>query len=719
MTRFYKAAANIVFCLNLLVLFLLFFRERLVFPAWVQSLGRMHPLLLHLPIGMLVLLSLLLLFRRYFDGAALRLLVLFALYVTAIMAALTALMGLVLSGEGGYSEGLLRGHLFTGIGVTLLTWVLLLLAVHAPQKLKVFHGMVVLTLVCLIVTGHLGASLTHGENFVWAPLQSRGSVAVVTDSTSLYEAAVYPVFERKCTNCHNEKKAKGDLVMTSVDKLLEGGEHGRVWKAGDPHESLLLKRIHLPEEHDDHMPPAGKPQLTTEEIRLLHLWIAGGADTHTAWTKFNPQDSLRLLAQAAIQRTRTATHQGPRYTFAHAPQKTLHDLNTPFLTVVPFAGNEPALKADFFLRQAFDKARLHNLTAIKEQLVILNLANMPVTDQDCAILREFTNLEKLILNNTAISGKDLSFLKSLNKLKSLSLAGTAVTAQAIRGIATLPALKEVFTWNTAITVQEIDALHKDFPGIMWNTGFVPDEKEVLQLTPPLLVNENTILEAGEAIELKNNLPGAMIRYTLDGSEPDSTSSPVYKDPISIDGFVNLKARTCKEHWRSSRVMRQYIFKKGYAPTTAALLTQPPKEYGGEGITTIINNKKGTADNHRDIAWIGYRKEPLIGEFYFKEPPPLKAINISYALNIDGYLMPPALVELWAGTDAKNAKRIQQIKPAQPSGIEPPRIEVITVPIQQAGYHYYKIVLSPVPKLPAWHRGKGDLGWVFVDEVFFN
>jgi hypothetical protein len=23
------------------------------------------------------------------------------------------------------------------------------------------------------------------------------------------------------------------------------------------------------------------------------------------------------------------------------------------------------------------------------------------------------------------------------------------------------------------------------------------------------------------------------------------------------------------------------------------------------------------------------------------------------------------------------------------------------------------------KLPPWHRGKGDKGWIFVDEVFLN
>ena len=42
-------------------------------------------------------------------------------------------------------------------------------------------------------------------------------------------------------------------------------------------------------------------------------------------------------------------------------------------------------------------------------------------------------------------------------------------------------------------------------------------------------------------------PGAQVRYTVDGSEPNS-NSPVYNGPITIDGTVTLKARTCQADW---------------------------------------------------------------------------------------------------------------------------------------------------------------------------
>ena len=46
-------------------------------------------------------------------------------------------------------------------------------------------------------------------------------------------------------------------------------------------EALLLARIHLPLDDDDHMPPDGKLQLSSEEKMILQLWINTGAGFNT------------------------------------------------------------------------------------------------------------------------------------------------------------------------------------------------------------------------------------------------------------------------------------------------------------------------------------------------------------------------------------------------------------------------------------------------------
>ena len=68
------------------------------------------------------------------------------------------------------------------------------------------------------------------------------------------------------------------------------------------------------------------------------------------------------------------------YPFAAASPTTIQKINSAFCAVFPLSQNSPALQADFFVREKFDKKKLEELLKVKEQLVVLNLGNMPVND---------------------------------------------------------------------------------------------------------------------------------------------------------------------------------------------------------------------------------------------------------------------------------------------------------------------------------------------------
>ena len=162
---------------------------------------------------------------------------------------------------------------------------------------------------------------------------------------------------------------------------------------------------------------------------------------------------------------------------------------------------------------------------------------MPVTDADMKTINQFTNLEKLVLNNSLITNNALSEIKKLKNLRSLSLAGTKIDKNAAQSFSQLDSLKEVFIWNTNISATEADELQKQNKKIRFDRGYIPDENEILTLTPPIVKNEEFILTANEKIELKHQIAGVTIRYTTDGTDPDSTTSPIYNGPISADGFT--------------------------------------------------------------------------------------------------------------------------------------------------------------------------------------
>lgn len=718
MKKFDQLTLNAVFAGQVLLLFLLVFERFIHLPPGLQVVGRMHPLLLHLPIGLWVLLGAVQLFigREVWQSAAP--LPALILNLTALTATATALMGIFLSREEGYEGDLLVWHQWTGATVSFLTYGLLLIRRSERLTRQFFPPVLGAGLVLVVLTGHFGAGLTHGRDFLWAPL--RPAPAPVTEATPLFDAAVAPILEQRCTGCHNERKAKGGLIMTSAEALLKGGKNGALWTGGAPDSSLLMKRLLLPPDHEEHMPPTGKPQLTDAEIQLLHAWIADGADRQRPLGDYPSQDTLRQLAERLLG-ARLQQNAGPVYDFPPAPAATIQRLNSPFRAVTPVASGSPALQAVLFVREAYQSSSLTDLLEVKNQLVSLNLSNLPISDKDLATIAKFRELRNLVLNGTSVTGTGLSDLQACTQLQSLALAGTNLDTSRFPDLTQFSSLQKLYLWDTPFSSAQIKELAHRYPHIEFSTGYVPDKAEWLPLGPPQVLNEKQVLNEGENITLRHTLPGTVVRYTLDGSDPDSLSSPVYEHPISISSsYTLLKAKAYRDHWLSSPVAVFSFFRLGYQPRQLTLQHSPDPQYQGNGPPTLSDGVKGVVENFRSPAWLGFREQPLVALADFGDAPPqVSQITLSYARKIDSYIMPPLSVEVWAGQQEGKLQLLKRIRPEQPSGYLPNQIAGLAMDIPVSAFRYYRIVAEPVPRLPAWHSGKGDKGWLFVDEILFN
>ena len=721
MKLFQRILSNLSFFIIVMLLFLLFFQNKVSLPPSIQVIGRMHPVLLHLPIGLLIISFIVWLGRKNIEAGSFQKMFILVLHVTAFTASLTAVMGFFLSREGGYDESILLKHKVLGVITAVLSYSLLLIFRSAPEKKFLFGSTIITSLIVMIVGSHFGSNLTHGEGFVWQPIRGEEELQEekITDSSTLFAAAVRPILKSRCFSCHNERKAKGELIMTTEENILKGGKNGPIWKSGDALNSYIIQNINLPEEDKKHMPPKGKAQLSQDEIDLLFLWIQSGADMKRTIQEFEDDDTLKILASKFMNLPKAGEER--KYSFPPAAVSLVQKLSSPFCSVFPLSQNSPALQADFFVREKFERKKLDDLLKVKEQLVILNLGNMPVEDADMKTINQFTNLEKLILNNSSITNNGLAEIKKLKNLRSLSLAGTKVDKDVVQSLSQLDSLKEVFIWNTNISASLAELLQKQNKKIVFNRGYVPDANEILTLTPPSVKNEEFVLSANETIEIKHQVPGVTIRYTTDGSDPDSTSSPIYSAPIQTNGFVIVKSRAVRQGWFSSPVAEFTFFKKGIKPTSAELINQPNERYKGEGVITLMDSKKGTADNFGDFTWLGFREKPFAAIFYFDSSRTVNNISISYNKNVQSYLMPPTEIEIWGGDEKNKLRLLKKMSPVQTSKKEKDivRVEGIKIDLKPTTFKYYKIVAKNLLKLPSWHPGKGEKGWFFVDEVFFN
>jgi uncharacterized membrane protein len=703
--------------------FLLIFDYKLVLPAWIQAVGRLHPMVLHFPLALLILAMLLQLFRFRADNAANLFYQRFSdtLYLTGVLlAGITVVMGVFLSREDGYSGSVLTWHKWTGAGIFLfgaLTYWL--------RNLRWYQGRVaqassMLTITGLLVTGHYGATLTHGDNFVLAPLIEEKTIATVPlEEALVFEHVIQPIFEQKCVSCHNAEKQKGELLLTDAAAIRKGGKSGAFLVAGNPDMSRFLQRIHLPLEEKKHMPPKGKSQLSPQEITLLSLWVQSNAPFKGKLTDLATTDSLRLVATAYLK-PRTNTEEV--FDFAEADEETIQELTNDYRTIAPLAVSSPALSVNIYNRNAFTPRQLDELEAIREQVVHLNVAKMPVTDAELKSIARLKNLRKLNLNFTDVTPAGLSELAALPHLETLTLAGTPMKYKELsKQLRALKTLKNITLWNTGLTPAEIETLSTSYPGIVFIKGFTDDGTNPLRLNPPQVRNASLVFNQTLPVQLVHPIKGVEIRYTTDGTEPDSAASLVFKK-LTLDRHTHLTARAYKEGWFGSEPIAFDFLKNTFIPDSVRLLYPLNRVHLAEGAHTFFDGKLGVIGANNPAwanFWAGVRDYDLALVSEFKQPVTISSVGLHYMIEEDTGIFPPELVEVWGGTHPDRLKLLTKFKPAPPKKGDKPTLKLAEGTFPKQAVTHLKIVAKPVGSIPDWHRSKGKKALLLVDEMFIN
>ncbi|MDB4292587.1 DUF1549 domain-containing protein [Maribacter sp.] len=282
---------------------------------WIlQLFGRFHPLLVHFPIGLLVAAFFMELFTIGGKRKGLREGTHLVVYLGTIFAMLSALFGWLLRTQEDYSGALVDNHQYTGIAtavLALLTTLLLRLTLSGKiPDFRAYRTGLTVTVILLTIAGHLGASLTHGEDYLSSVLPGNQNrydntkglalLAELKQSDSITEVQqdrlnleVRGIFAHNCYQCHSENKQKGELVLETKRGVFKGGESGSVLVPGKPAASELYKRITRSPNEEGVMPKKGKV-LKDTEIALIKLWIQNGTHWSDQALKVFPEAEMAL-----------------------------------------------------------------------------------------------------------------------------------------------------------------------------------------------------------------------------------------------------------------------------------------------------------------------------------------------------------------------------------------------------------------------------------------
>ncbi len=271
------------------------------FPHMSEFIGRLHPLLVHLPIGFLVLLGIFEMLARWPRGQNLMAAIRVILVLTLPVSLASIGCGWLLADSGDYDRGSLFWHRWLGTGLGLACAGLL--GLHWRGQLRIYRWALTATLGILIAASHFGGSLTHGSDFLsWPKAKIVASQSGITGdlaTQSFYVAVIEPIFKQSCVSCHGPNKAKGGLRLDTATHLLTGGDSGSPIEPPGATRSLLGKRLALPLKTEEHMPPDGKRQLTANELGLVRWWLDAGSPTDKTVQEMNPPPQvLQMLSMS-------------------------------------------------------------------------------------------------------------------------------------------------------------------------------------------------------------------------------------------------------------------------------------------------------------------------------------------------------------------------------------------------------------------------------------
>ncbi|HEY4967216.1 MAG TPA: c-type cytochrome domain-containing protein [Puia sp.] len=445
-----------------------------------EFIGHLHPVLVHLPIGILLIACLFIWQARKDKYAHLQPAINIILLLGMISAIVSCVTGFILSQTGDYDEDMVSWHQWMGISVAIFS-VILYYSRRKPG-LRKWQWLLAPVLVLLIfITGHLGGSLTHGSDYLTLPLKNLGAdsevVVKIKPIPNVQEAVIYtdiikPIFQSKCYGCHGPTKQKGKLRLDQPDLILKGGKDGVVIVSGNSVKSDLVKRVMLPREEEHHMAPKEKPQLTSSEKSLLAWWIDNGADFTKKVKEVQQPDKIKplLIALQKVSEEKKSLTDIPAIPVEKGNENAINKLRNSGVLVQPVSTGSNYLEMDFVNTRVPADSLVYLLPDLKKQLVRLKMSGIKLTNKNISSLSPCVNIRRLELDHTGITDSGLVYLLPLFELQSLNLVGNPVTTEGVMKLRSLKHLQSIYLYQTRVAKPEWKQLAKIFPGTALDSG---------------------------------------------------------------------------------------------------------------------------------------------------------------------------------------------------------------------------------------------------------
>lgn len=215
----------------------------------------------------------------------------------------------------------------------------------------------------------------------------------------------------------------------------------------------------------------------------------------------------------------------------------------------------------------------------------------------------------------------------------------------------------------------------------------------------------------------STIDDAPIYYTLDGTEP-TASSTKYDGKFSIRENSEMKAVAIREGGNTSKVLSEKInaSKASYKPV--ALLTKPDPnyKYGGEGM--LVDGLFGSSTNYKTGKWLGFNGTDIVAIIDMLEPTEISTAEVRNCVVTGDWIFDASEIILESSNNDSIFTAVNSQKLLDANTTHWSDITTHTLSFDPVTARYYKLTLKPTV-MPAWHPGKGNKAYLFIDEITLN
>jgi hypothetical protein len=238
-----------------------------------------------------------------------------------------------------------------------------------------------------------------------------------------------------------------------------------------------------------------------------------------------------------------------------------------------------------------------------------------------------------------------------------------------------------------------------------------------QLAPPLLDYPGSFIRDSVQVSIRFNQPGAAVHYCFEDRDPQA-SDPVYKGPITMKQAGILSIRALGENFLPSETSHLVFYEAGRE--IDSLRTSPMNEYYSQRPARLLNDARGGIANYRTEGWLGFDSDSVWIEASWNKTQSIRGIGINMLRDQQSWIFLPRTIEIWAADEASGEWKLVQERKLSSEQEAPKQLHLASFQFDKAiQSKAIRIRMLNVSKLPEWHAGRGQRGWLFVDELIIR